>query len=284
MGYRGQTGSRKSSGEKFQKSSHDKSKSKTQKNKSGVKYAQEEVPVLSAEDIEQKTLISLGKLGTQTFALSPFSQYFDDWIVNLRQVISEFESTPTVGVDEAFSKERTQIFADVEGELAKTRLREAELDASAKMLAETNHLLVETDAVYAAQTKELSTKRNCHIEQLTKPVHDLEDELSKVGQMKTSFFGFTKKAKAKKEAEITQKINSAKSSLEIAVQNFSVEQEKLHDEYEKKKQVMIEKVQSLEKEIVTIETDASLEARQAATTALSTIVKALIQRKPSAPQ
>ncbi len=278
MGYRRQSGSRRGSGEKFQKSSHEKAKSRTQKKKHG-KYAQEETSIPSAEEVTEKTLSSLDRLGNQTFALSPFSQYFDDWLVNLRQVVSEFESSPAVSVDEAFVKERTQIFIDVEGELAKRRLKEADLEASASMLAETNHLLVELDAEYAAQNRELAKKRNSDIERLTKNVHDLEEELARVGQMKTSFFGFTKRAKKTKEEETTQRLNAAKTELEIAVQNFTVEQEKLHDEYEKKKQATIEKVQSLEKEIVDIETDSSLGTRQAASTALANVVKALFQRK-----
>jgi hypothetical protein len=279
MGYRGQTGTRRSSGEKFQKSSHAKAKTKTQKNKSSVKYAPEETPVPTVEEIAQKTLSSLEKLGTQTFALSPYHQYYDDWLINLRQVISEFESNPAVSVDDAFVKDRNQIFADVEGELTKKRLREGELEAAAKTLRENNHLLVETDSQYATQTREFATKGNSDIERLTKNLHDLEAALGRVRQMRTSFFGFTKKAKAKKEAEATQKLNAAKGELEIAVQTFNVEQEKMHDEYEKKKQATIAIVQTLEKEIVDIEKDSSLEARQAASAALSNAVKGLIQRK-----
>jgi len=284
MGYRGQSGGRRGSGEKFQKSSHDKAKSKTQKNKSGVKYAPEETAVLSAEEVAQKTLNSLEKLGSQTFALSPFSQYFDDWLVNLRQVVSEFESNTTVVADEVFVKDRIQTFADVEGELAKRRLREAELELAARTLAESNHLLVETDVQYAGQTRELAAKRKSDTELLTKSVYDLEEEIARIGKMKTSIFGFTKKAKAKKESEVTQKLNAAKTELDIALQNFAVEQEKLHDEYEKKKQATIEKIQSLEKEIVTIETDSSIETRKTAATALANVVKALLQRKIVPPQ
>lgn len=281
MGYRGQTGSRRSSGEKFQKSSHDKAKSKTQKNKSGVKYALEEAPVLSAEEVAQKTLNSLDKLGSQTFALSPFSQYFDDWLVNLRQVVSEFEASPAITVDETFVKERTQMLADVEGELAKRRLKETELETFAKALSENNHLLVEIDAEYAAQTRELAKKRNSSIERLTKNVHDLEEELSRTEQIKTNFLNpFARKAKTQKKAEVAQKLDAAKKELELAVQGFGVEQEKFHDEYAKKKQAAIEKVQSLEKEIVNIETDSSLQTRQTGTNALASAVKGLLQRKP----
>ena len=43
----------------------------------------EETPEFSAEEVAQRTIGSLGKLGNQIFALSPFSQYFDDWLVTL---------------------------------------------------------------------------------------------------------------------------------------------------------------------------------------------------------
>lgn len=281
MGYRSQSGPRRGAGEKFQKSSHAKAKPKNQKNKPGVKYAEEE-PALSLEQVAGKTLKGLAKLGSQTFALSPFSQYYDDWLVNLQQVVSEFESNPAVKVDETFTKDRAQAFGNIEGELAKKRIRDAELEASAKELADSNHLLVETDATYAAQTRELAAKRNGDIERLTKDVHELEEEVAKIGQMRTSFFGFTKKAKTKKQEEANQKLTSTKNELEIALGNFKVEQEKLHDEYEKKKQALIEKVQSLEKEIVNIETDSSAEARQVASTALANAVNAFLKRKPAA--
>jgi hypothetical protein len=280
MGYRSQGGPRRGSGQRFQKSSHDKAKPKAQKTKSGAKYGEEE-SALSADQIAEKTLSSLNRLGSQTFALSPFSQYYDDWLVNLRQVVSEFESNPALKTDDAFVKDRTQAFLEIEGELAKNRIRDSQMDVSARELADSNHLLVDSDATYAAQTRNLAAKRNCDIEQLTKNVHELEEEVAKVKQMKTSFFGFTKKAKAKKEEETTQKLTSAKSELEITIQNFQVEQEKLHDEYEKKKNALIEKVQSLEKQIADIETDSSAQARQASSTALANAVKGLLQRQPA---
>jgi hypothetical protein len=281
MGYRSQSNSRRGSGQKPLRSTHSKPKSKSKKTKS-EKYF-EETPVPSLQEIEEKFLGSLDKLGGQTFAVSPFSQYYDDWLMNLRQDVTQFESDPAVNADEEFVKARTQIFADVEGELATLRLKEADLDAKAQVLSENNHLLVELDAQYATQTRELAQKRNSEIENLTKNVHDLEEELVHVGKMKTSFFGFTKRAKRKKEEEVTQRLNAAKKEVELAVQNFGVEQEKLHDDYEKKKQETIMKVQSLAKEIADIETDKSSEPRKTASTAIADAAKALIQRKTASP-
>jgi hypothetical protein len=280
MGYRSQSGPRHRSGEKFQKSSHAKAKPKPQKPRPDIKYAPEEVPVLSSQEVADKTTTSLNRLGTQTFALSPYSQYYDDWLMTLQQLISEFESNPAISVDQDFKNARTQIFADVESELAKQRLFEAELEATASALAENNHRLVETDATYAAQTRELGNKRNREINELTKNVSYSEEALSRIQQEKTSRFGFTKSGKAKKDA--VQQLNAAKSELELAVQNYKIEQDKMHDEYTKKKQALIQKVQSLEKAIVDTEKDRSVEARLTACKALADAVNALLLRKPAA--
>ena len=279
MGYRPQTRSPRSAGRGHQKSQHEKAKARAQKHRAGGRYLPEK-QIVTAEEIVEKTLGSLNKLGSQIFALSPFSQYFDDWLVNLREVLSEFESSSALTADEQFVKERSQVLTDIERELAEKRLKEAELVEAAKTLAENNHLLVQIDEEYAAKTRELGSRNNSKIQHLTKNVQDLEAEISQLRQMKTSFFGaFSKKAKEQKLAITTQKLNAAKSELESAVQNFKDEQEKLHDEYEKEKQVVIEKVQSLEKEVENLETDSSLEARRSACKALVDAVNALIQRK-----
>jgi len=95
------------------------------------------------------------RLGEQKFAVSPFREYFDDWLINLNEVLSEFESNPGVKVDEGFVNERGRLMAKVEQELAEIKRDEAALDVAAKELAEHNHLLVQLDAEYAAQTREI---------------------------------------------------------------------------------------------------------------------------------
>ncbi len=283
MGFRSQTGSRRS-GQKFQKAPHEKSKRKTQKSKVRGRFA-EEAPVLSPQEILEKTADRLGKLGAQTFALSPFSQYFDDWLVNLRHIIAEFESNPAVNADEEFARERAQIFSNVEGELTKRRLQETELNASAKALADDIHLLVETDAAYASQNREIAAKRNVEIERLTKIVQELESEFDLAQKTKTNFLNpFAKNTKAQKVAAANQKLTGAKSELEIAVQNFAVEQEKLHDEYQKKKQEITEKVRTLEKQITDIETDTSATVRKTASEALIKAGETMLQRKTASPR
>jgi hypothetical protein len=185
-------------------------------------------------------------------------------------------------VDDRFVKERSQIFLDVEGALAEKRLQESNLTGEAKALADNNHLLVETDKEYAEKTRELSFKRNADVQCLTHRIHELEDEIASQQEIKISIFKpIARRKAAEKLDQTTQNLKAAKNELEVTLQNFTAEQEKLHDRYEKKKQELIVKSESLHRELEKLETDTSIGARQASCNTLANAVNALIQRTPS---
>jgi hypothetical protein len=334
------------------------------------------VPALSAEvtakiaAIEAETLDYLDMLGNEVFEQSPVSKYFDDWMVNLRQVILSFESNDVVGPDEAFTNEYNKIFGEIEDELAKRQATEADIEVSARSLVESRYLLNKIDEGYAAQTKELVVKGKDAIDYLTRNVQQLEKELTEVAQIKVSYRHLLQKrakdqkqaelaqklnaakkrlalavgtssvdhgksgdidteyaaqtqeladkrksamdilttevhaleeelvqiekiktvnpikrvAKEQKRFEVTEKLDAAKKRLELAEQNSNAEQERLREEYEKKKQATLGKMQTLEKDIATKATDNSAEVRKQATTALVNAVKSRIRRKTASPQ
>ena len=281
MSYKSQTGSHRGS-DKISKSAHEK-KTKEKKQRSAAKYLMEETPEVSAQDAAQRTLNSLSKLGTQIFALSPFSNYFDDWIVNLRQVVSEFESNSAVSSDEQFAKERTQIFLDVEAALAQKRIEENNMSDEAKALADINHQIVEVDRQYAEQTRERNTKRNLEVQRLSIKIRELEEQLASEQEVKISFFKFGAKKKAAEQlAQTTQNLKAAKNESEVTLQTFTAEQEKLHDNYEKHKQELNAESDRLHMELVKLEVDISTATRTETCTALSNAVTAVMQRAPTA--
>jgi len=98
--------------------------------------------------------------------------------------------------------------------------------------------------------------------------------------MKTGIFRVvSKKARAQKEAEATQRLNSAQRDLRLAVQYFTAEQERLRDEYHRRKLLVIEQIRDIRKGIENQEFDCSLEDRRAACESLAHAVNALLQRK-----
>jgi hypothetical protein len=281
MSFRPQTGGRRGAARQYSRSAHEK-KTKEKKQRSSGKYFEEETEI-SAKEVVEKTLGILSRLGNQIFALSPFSQYFDDWLVNLRQTVSEFESNPVITADEQFVKERSQILLDVEGALAEKRIQESNLTGEAKELADNNHQLVETDKEYAEKTRELSNKRNCDVQRLTHKIGELEDELANQEEIKISFFKPIARRKAAEKLTFTrQELKSTKNELEVALQSFTAEQEKQHDSYEKKKQDIAERVDALHKELEKLEVDTSVEARQTACNALINAVNTLFHRTTTA--
>ncbi|HLN44310.1 MAG TPA: hypothetical protein VK209_01240 [Candidatus Sulfotelmatobacter sp.] len=235
---------------------------------------------VTVKEVGEKTLSNLKRLGEQVFAVSPFSQYFDDWLINVKEVVSKFETSDTINTDELFVRQRQQTFDKLEIEFARLKQEELKLNQAVRELADNNHLLVETDADYATKTRELGPRKDAEIQRLTLDVQKYESELEQANRMKTSFFGFTKKAKAQKEAEARSKLEAAKTKLESAVQAFKVEQEKLHDTYEKKRSSITEHVQQLEKEVEKLETDNSVSIRREACEELSNAVQSLLDRQP----
>jgi hypothetical protein len=281
MSYRPQTRSRRGTGRGHGQVRHEKAKHKGQKHRSGSKYLLEESEAPAFDEVVEKALGRLHSLGGQTFAFSPFSQYYDDWLLSLKSVLSEFESNPAVNVDEEFVKERSQVIADVELKLAARRQEETILEEAARRLAYQNNLLVQTDTEYAYENQKLASQRNSEIKRLTRSVHDFEEELEEVSRMKASIFSpFARRAKSHKTVEATRKLDAAKSELESAVKALEAEQEKLRDAYEEKKQAVTSQVRSLEKKVAGSETDDSVEDRRFACEELVNAVKALLQRMP----
>jgi len=278
MGYRPQVKS-SSSGKGHQKTQREKAKRKD-KHPIGHGYPQDESSSLAKEEIVEKTVKSLRGLGSQKFACSPFSQYFDDWLINLREILSVFESNPSVNVDNMFIDDRSRILTSIESGLTRKRLEEAENEEKLRTRSEKNHQLAQLDVDYAAETKEIQKKRNAGIEKLANRVSELEQQLDENSRMKTSFFGaFTKRVKAQKQTEISEELSAAKKELETAIQTFKVDQEKLHDEYEKSKETTIRELEALEKDIEKEEIDKSIEHRQAACESLIGAVNEFLRRE-----
>jgi DNA repair exonuclease SbcCD ATPase subunit len=282
MSSRSQSSPRRGASRQFSKSAHDK-KSKEKKPRGAAKYLQEETPEVSAQEVADKTLGVLGKLGNQVFALSPFSQYFDDWLVNLRRTVAEFESNSAILTDDQFTKECAQIFLDIEAALAEKRLAESNLTAEAKALANVNHQIAEADKQYAEQTRERSNKRNAEVQQLSRKIRELEDQLATQQEVKISFYKINARKKAaEQQAQTSQDLKATKNELEVILQTFTAEQEKLHDNYEKHKQELNETSDRLHQELEKLETDSSTQTRQTSCNALACAINALIKRAPQA--
>jgi nitrogen regulatory protein PII len=167
-------------------------------------------------------LTFLDMLGTEVFELEPVSKYFDDWMVNLRQTILSFESNEAIGADETFNASYNQIFGKIQEELDNRIAMEGDMAVSLRTLVENRYLLNKIEQEQKEETKKFVEKGASNIETLMHSMANIEKELAEAQAVKVSIMHpMQKMAKDQKVAELTQKLNSVKKRLAMAVGSSS---------------------------------------------------------------
>jgi len=279
MGYRPRVRSPRASGRGSEKLRHERARAKGHRHDSVIS-AIGESRVATAEEVVERTLRRLRTLGSQKFASSPYSEHFDRWIMNVADVLSEFESSPTVGVDDQFLKDRSQILSEIKSTLEERRREEASLEEALNDLSNSRSLLERIKEEYANKVMEIEKRKRSEVKRLNRDINSLRGELVDVARMKTGLLrGISLKAKEQKETETAQGVETRQRELELAMLDFTLAEERLQDEYETEREPVIEQIRNSQKKVEELESDGSLEDRWFACEALIDAVNALLQRK-----
>jgi len=265
-------------------------KTKTESPRPSGEYPFMEERVQSFEEVVEGTLNSLRRLGGQRFALAPFHEHFDRWLLNLRMVLSEFDSNPSVKVDDQFEKECAQVLSNIDLALKEKRLKEASLQESVRRinqkLLDSRALLAQTEREYASKAREIADRKEHAARPVASKLGALKEELNRTVRMRTSFLRSVLKAGARKEAEATQRLDSTKKELATIEHSFAAEMGPLQDEYKRRKQKLLEEIANYQREIGNLEANSqvndAVEERQTACGALINAVNALLQRTEQA--
>jgi hypothetical protein len=280
MGFQPRIKSRRDVNHEYTKPLREKGKNRKDRIRRVSKSTQGQNRIITAKAVSEETLKRLSTLGSQKFGSSPFSEYFDCWLTDVKAVLSEFESNPNISVDEQFMREHSQILAIVERQLERRRRREASLSEEERSLLECKNLLVQIKAEYVAKSREISRRKNREIKQLYRSIDHLKRDQDEVIRMKTGFFrGVSRKDREQREIDIAQRLTEQQRTLELATLNFKAAQEELRDEYERKNAPVLNQMKNFQKKLQEAETDASLEDRWFACDALIDAVNNFLQRK-----
>jgi hypothetical protein len=237
----------------------------------------EETHALTSKEIVERTLNSLSILGNQRFAVAPFYGHFDRWLLSLRTIISDFQSSPAIAVDDEFERETSKIVTDIEQALKERRLREVSGEEALRMinrnLLNAKNLLAQTEREYAAKVKELAEREEHAVKPVAGRAAKMREDLNRIIKLRAGFLrGISKKAKAQKEAEAAQRLDSTRSELTRMEQAFATERSKLQDEYTERRRQITQEIANHQKEIEDLEAgiqiDDALDARRAACDAL----------------
>jgi len=241
---------------------------------------EEESQVLSEQEIAQDTLKRLHTLGNQKFGSFPYSEHFDRWIKSVEVVIAEFTANPNIGIDEEFIHDITQAFESIKESLDLIRRREATVNQELSRLSEAKTKLQFINNEYASQTSTLRGKKNSEIRRLNREVERLKREQDEVIRIKTGFLHrVSKKKREQKEINIVEELTSRQNMLELSILDMKQSLKGLRDEFDKKREPVIEEIKKYQKYIDDLEEDGSLEERWFACEALSDAVNMFLQRK-----
>ena len=237
MGYQSRASSRRASGRGYGTQRHEKSKARRRKHRATNSFIVENNSVLTTEEVVDRTLKWLSNLGRQKFISYPYSDHFSRWLVNVKAVVAEFESSPSINADDQFIYERSQILSNVEFKLKERRKKDADLDESIKNLSNDKFLLKRIKEEFAARERMIEGRRKSEIKRLNSDIDRLRSEVDSVARIKTGFFrGVSENEKRQKETETTQRLYTAERELELVMLNFTTEKENLRDKFERKKQ------------------------------------------------
>jgi len=284
MGYQPRTRTPRDFGKRSAKTS---SKPKPGRHREARSHRLEETHVPTSKEIVERTLNSLSILGNQRFAVAPFHEHFDRWLLSLRTVISEFGSNPVIAADDELAKETSKVFSDAVEALKNKRLKEASREEALrrinKDLMDQRSLLAQIEREYAAKSKELASRKEQTVKPVASRAAKIRRELNRVVKLRAGFFrGISKKAKALKQAEATHKLESTRSELAELERSFVTEQSRLQDEYAKRKRHVVQAIANHEKEIESLEAgveiDDALDVRRAACDALIKSLNAFVLR------
>jgi len=264
-----------------------KSKTRTEKQTASGIYSLSEEHVPTRDEVVDRTLNSLRHLGSQRFAIAPFYEHFGRWLLSLRTVMSEFESSQVTSADDQFARECSQALANIEQALSERRIkemtREETLRKTGQSILEKKTTLAQIEREYSSKAKEITGQRENTIRPVAGRLASLRGELDRVIRMRAGFLrGISKKAKAQKTEEATSRLDTTKKELANIEQSFVTEQERLKDEYKKRKQQILAEIARHQKKIESIEAepqaDDAIDDRRAACDALISAVNALLQR------
>ena len=240
----------------------------------------EDKKVTSEKEISEATLKRLHTLGNQKFGSSPFSDHFNRWIANVEAILYEFEVHPSIKVDEQFEKDRSDALAVIILQLEDRRQTEAKLDQELKSIAYFRSCLKQFTREYATLANAIKIRRNSETKRLNNVINQLKEDQDEVIRMKTGFFrGISQKTREKKESVIVEELIVKQRELEVATMDFNAELKILREDYERKKEPVLEQIKFFKQKIGNLDTAGSLEERWFACEALIDAVNNFLQRK-----
>jgi chromosome segregation ATPase len=244
----------------------------------------EEKHTPTEQEITEITLKRLHTLGTQKFGAFPYSEHFNRWIATVEGVLAEFTSNPNIGIDDQFSSDCQHTLSNIKLTLEQIRRREATIDQELNNLSERKNHLQQINNKYATQTSSLRSQKNNEIRHLNREIEQLKKEQNIIVKIKAGFFHrVSKKERERREIDVIEELTAKQTNLERVTLDLKQAQKTLREEFDNRKEPVLEDIKKVQKRIEDLETDSSLEERWFACEAIVDALNMFLLRKAAQP-
>ncbi|MDR0460432.1 MAG: hypothetical protein LBH62_03200 [Nitrososphaerota archaeon] len=280
MGYQPRTRAPKKTAREYRKAFQEKSKKIVKQSRHVARQFGEEKTVLPQQQVFEITLKRLHTLGNQKFGSSPFSEHFDRWLRTVETVLDEFKIQSDIKVDEQFTKECKQILETIKLQFETYRQQEISLEIQINSLSGTKKRLEQVNKEYQVKSLVLREQKTAMLRQLSKELEVLKEEQNQIVKLKTGFFrGISKKEREQRENFAVQKYIDKQQEFEVKTIEFKEKQKQFREEFECKREFLLEDLKSLKRYTKEIEEDYSLEERWFTCESLKDVLNNFLQRK-----
>lgn len=261
---------------------------KTETNQSAAFYT-EQVPIVPSE-VVFRTLNALGHLGTQRFALPPFSEHLERWVKDVEATLLEFERDLPSTVDQNYQDAVAKVMSDVQEAIQ--RMDSAEKSYSEAMtklqqeLTSCEHERDNLEREYRARTHDARRGHEESLKKLKSDIDSLDKQRLRLLRKKPSIFERILGKSSTQLEENTSARESRRAKIGGKEKSLKEELKSLRRDYETKSKQLDERQQALRAKFTehgqTMPNDA-LDLRNEACGALSRAVnEAITHQSPVA--
>ena len=236
-------------GSRFRRPTAKKTSAREKREERGPSIFYQEPEQVDPAEVSLKVTNALEHLGSQRFALPPFSEHFQRWLKDVESLLEEFQVRLPKAADGQFHDSVEKSLSSIRDTL--TKRIEMEKTASTalsdiqKELTAAEQEISKIDHDYKIKTGELRRKYETSASRLRNDIDTLDRQRLKLLRKKTSFFQrILGKADAGLEQQQTA-LQSKKNTLEGKKESLKQELEKYRRDYDTRRKQLDEQVEAL---------------------------------------
>jgi hypothetical protein len=230
-------------GRRFRRTSAKKTSARERKEDRSSSISYQKAEQIDPSQLRVATLNAIDHLGSQRFALPPFSEHFQRWLNDIKSLLGDFESRLPEAIDEHYRESVQELLLDAQEELNKRigiEKERAELAADLQQrLAQTEFTLSKMRHEYMSQVHDVRRKYEKSFDRLRKEINNLDKQRRTILRERTGILQKIFKRPENRLAESANNLQLKKNTLGDSKEDLRKELGKLRKEYENKRRQVV---------------------------------------------